>query len=94
MEIALFVIMLLGTLAFLAYPLLRPASGPAPIAAAGGLCAHCGRALEGDEAFCPACGKPASAPTAPLRCAHCGRALDGDEVFCPGCGRKTGEGRR
>jgi RNA polymerase subunit RPABC4/transcription elongation factor Spt4 len=94
MEIAVFVIMALITLAVLGYPLWsRPAVVAAtqsetrsPAAASGQMrCGHCGRELEADERFCPGCGTPAG-----QRCASCGRALDGDESFCPGCGVKIG----
>jgi predicted amidophosphoribosyltransferase len=92
MEIILFVIMLLGTLAVLAYPLLRPAGAAASVQfGAAGACPQCGRALSGDEAFCPGCGAPATAPAGALRCAHCGRELDGDEAFCPRCGKRVQE---
>ena len=91
MEIAIFVIMLAGTLAILFYPLLRPAGALLAAASAGGAaCAQCGRALDADDAFCPGCGTPA-ARAAGLRCRHCGRDLDGDETFCPRCGKKTRE---
>lgn len=95
MEIALFVVMLAGTLAVLAYPLFRPAE--AAIGFAGGAadaCAQCGRALSGDEAFCPGCGAPVAAAAGAARCAHCGRELDGDETFCPRCGRRVQEAGR
>jgi len=90
MEIAIFVAMLVGTLAVLFYPLLRPAGAPLAARTPGHLCVQCGRALDADDAFCPACGTPAARPAA-LRCRYCGRQLDGDEVFCPRCGKKTGE---
>jgi len=96
MAIALFVLMLALTLVGVGYPLFS-----ANLAKAGslrqvgraGVCAACGRALDGDEAFCPGCGAPVDA-AAGGHCTHCGRALDGDELFCPGCGTKTGEGER
>ena len=94
MEIMVFVIMALITLAGLGYPLWRrPAAhvaAPAPRVATHhsheALCANCGRALQADERFCPGCGTPAGE-----RCNNCGRVLDGDELFCPGCGTKTGQ---
>jgi len=92
MAIAAFVIMVLITLAGLAYPLLGATSAPVgpkreARATAAGACVSCGRALADDELFCPRCGTPAG-----RRCAACGRSLDADDVYCPGCGAKAGEG--
>ena len=94
MEIAVFVVMAVITLAGLGYPLwsrpalvadARPAKRAGSARAGQMRCNNCGRELEADERFCPGCGTPAG-----QRCANCGRALDGDELFCPGCGVKTG----
>lgn len=87
MTIALFVVMILITLAGLAYPLFGAAAAPALAAAGGRPCVACGHALEGDEAFCPRCGAPVG-----RRCPSCGRSLDPDDAYCPGCGRKAAEG--
>jgi RNA polymerase subunit RPABC4/transcription elongation factor Spt4 len=87
MAIAVFVVMIVITLAGMAYPLFGAATAlrPAVSSAAAAGCSSCGRLLTEDELFCPQCGAPAG-----HRCASCGRALDADDVYCPGCGKKVG----
>ncbi|MBQ4322692.1 MAG: zinc ribbon domain-containing protein [Clostridia bacterium] len=56
-------------------------------------CTKCGKAIEGDAAFCSGCGnplpKPTPAPAAPTPakfCTKCGKPIEGNPAFCTGCG--------
>ena len=56
-------------------------------------CTKCGKAIEGEAAFCSGCGnplpKPTPAPAAPTPakfCTKCGKPIEGNPAFCTGCG--------
>ena len=49
-------------------------------------CVKCGKFLDNDDRFCPACGK--SNPDY-LFCMKCGKPLDSKTRFCSGCGSQN-----
>ena len=50
-------------------------------------CRSCGRSLDADARFCPACGTEAY-----VACSACGSELDADARFCKHCGQAVDAG--
>jgi len=50
-------------------------------------CAHCGRVLPGDAAFCSQCGRPVGGAQTQTRCTRCDRALRPGAQYCARCGQ-------
>jgi len=48
------------------------------------LCSKCGRTLEENDAFCKACGEPASDK---MKCKNCGAIISKEAQFCVKCGK-------
>ena len=55
-------------------------------------CPSCGKMVQADAVFCPACGTRLSDTKTPdKKCPACGATMDADSVFCAKCGSRFAE---
>jgi predicted amidophosphoribosyltransferase len=85
-------LLLLGTIALVAYPL----RGGAPVVAEPGQvarpvrkgprCPGCGATYDAEDRFCVRCGHALPVAGSPSLCATCGAPYEPDDSFCAKCG--------
>ena len=92
MSFVILALLLIGTIALVAYPLRGGAPvvaeiGPlAPSAGKGPRCPGCGVRYDAGDRFCVRCGHALPGIGKPSLCAACGAPYEQDDSFCAKCG--------